>query len=151
MKRILKTILMPYWRLQRGMTLGVQGVIVRNGEDILMVRHGYQPGWHLPGGGVEWRETLLSALAREVEEETGVVVKGTPTLHGVFANFHAAPSDHVAVFVVRQWEQPTVPPPRFEIMEQRYFPLKALPPEITRGAKRRLAEIFDAQPVGQHW
>jgi ADP-ribose pyrophosphatase YjhB (NUDIX family) len=151
MRRILVKVLMPYWRLRRGMTLGVQGVIIRNEQEILMVRHGYQAGWHLPGGGVEWRETLLAALAREVEEETGVIVKGTPLLHGVFANFHSSPSDHVAVFVIRQWEQPTTPAPSFEITEQRFFSVKALPPDITRGAKRRVAEIFDAQPVGQHW
>jgi ADP-ribose pyrophosphatase YjhB (NUDIX family) len=151
MRRILAKILMPYWRLRRGMTLGVQGVILRNEQDVLMVRHGYQPGWHLPGGGVEWRETLLAALAREVEEETGVIVKGTPQLHGIFANFHVAPSDHIAVFIVRHWEQPSIPAPRFEIREQRFFPIKALPADITRGAKRRLAEIFDAQPIGQHW
>jgi ADP-ribose pyrophosphatase YjhB (NUDIX family) len=151
MPRILVKCLMPYWRLRRGMTLGVQGVVLREDKDVLLVRHGYQPGWHLPGGGVEWRETLLAALAREVEEETGVIVKGTPVLHGVFANFNTAPSDHIVVFVVRDWEQPRIPPPRFEIMEQRFFPLKALPEETVRGARRRLAEIFDSQPVGQHW
>lgn len=151
MRRILVKILMPYWRLRRGMTLGVQGVVVRDGQEVLLVRHGYQPGWHFPGGGVEWRETMLAALAREVEEETGVIVKGTPALHGIFANFHTAPSDHIAVFMVREWEQPRMPPPRFEIMEQRFFPIKAPPADIARGTKRRLAEIFDAQPIGQHW
>ena len=151
MKRRLVKLLMPYWRLRRGMTLGVQGCVVKEGREVLLVRHGYQPGWHFPGGGVEWRETLIAALAREVEEETGVIVKGTPLLHGIFANFHVSPSDHVALFIVRDWEQPSLPPPRFEILEQRFFPVAALPADIARGAKRRLAEIFESQPVGQHW
>jgi ADP-ribose pyrophosphatase YjhB (NUDIX family) len=138
MKRRVVKMLMPYWRLRRGMTLGVQGVVLRDNREVLMVRHGYQPGWHFPGGGVEWRETLIAALAREVEEETGVIVKGTPVLHGIFANFHVSSSDHVALFMVRDWEQ-------------RFFPLTALPPDAARGAKRRLAEIFEGKPVGQHW
>lgn len=151
MKRQLVKLLMPYWRLRRGMTLGVQGCVLKENREVLLVRHGYQPGWHFPGGGVEWRETLIAALAREVEEETGVIVKGTPILHGVFANFHVSPSDHVALFIVRDWEQPQRPSPSFEILEQRFFPLSAPPADIARGTKRRLAEIFEGQPVGQHW
>jgi 8-oxo-dGTP pyrophosphatase MutT (NUDIX family) len=151
MKRRLVKMLMPYWRLRRGMTLGAQGVILKENREVLMVRHGYQQGWYFPGGGVEWRETLIAALAREVEEETGVIVKGTPILHGIFANFYVAPSDHVALFIVRDWEQPRIPAPTFEILEQRFFPINALPPDVARGAKRRLAEIFEGQPVGQHW
>jgi ADP-ribose pyrophosphatase YjhB (NUDIX family) len=133
------------------MTLGVQGIVLRKNQDVLLVRHGYQPGWHFPGGGVEWRETLLVALAREVEEETGVIVKSAPQLHGMFANFQTSPSDHVAVFVVCDWEQPIKPRPNYEIREQRFFSLSALPTNMARGAKRRLAEIFDGQPIGQHW
>lgn len=149
--RILRALLRPYWRLKRGMTLGVQGIILRGEDEILLIRHGYQPGWHFPGGGVEWRETLPVALAREVEEETGVIVKAAPQLHGLFANFQAAPSDHIAVYIVREWDQPIKPRPNFEIREQRFFSLKALPEDLTRGSRRRLAEIFNGQPIGQHW
>ncbi len=141
----------PYWRMTRGMTLGVQALVLRDGGEILLVRHGYRPGWHFPGGGVEWRETLLAALSREVEEETGVVIKGQPRLHGVFANFEAAPSDHVALYVADQWEQPRVPEPTFEIREQRFFPLSGLPDDLAKGPQRRLQEIFEGQPVRQHW
>ena len=39
--------------------------------------------WTLPGGGVEWREHPEQAMAREVEEETGLHVsaKGIATVH----------------------------------------------------------------------
>jgi ADP-ribose pyrophosphatase YjhB (NUDIX family) len=150
-RKLIQRALFPYWRLTRGMTFGVQGVIVRDAGEVLLVRHGYRPGWHFPGGGVEWRETLLTALAREVEEETGVVIDGEPRLHGIFANFQAAPSDHVAVYRIDVWEQPRVPEPTFEIQEQRFFPVAGLPGDIARGTRARIAEIFEGAPLGQHW
>lgn len=148
---LIQKLIFPYWRYQRGMTLGVQGLITRDDSEVLLVRHGYQPGWHFPGGGVEWRETLLAALAREVEEETGIIVKGEPRLHGIFANFRVAPSDHVILYRVNEWDQPKVPDPNFEIQEQRFFPLSELPDTIARGPQRRLQEIYHGNPIGQHW
>jgi ADP-ribose pyrophosphatase YjhB (NUDIX family) len=149
--RFLGVFFRPYWRLKRGMTLGAQGIVLREDKEVLLIRHGYRPGWHFPGGGVEWRETMLAALAREVKEETGVIVKGAPELHGVFANFGVMPHDHVVVYVVREWEQPRQPVPNHEIVEQRIFPVTALPEDLVGGARRRLAEIFEGQPKGQHW
>jgi ADP-ribose pyrophosphatase YjhB (NUDIX family) len=63
--------------------LGAFGVL-RRGERILMTLNarvlGGQPAetWDLPGGRVEPGELLLETLAREVFEETGVVVRGVP-------------------------------------------------------------------------
>lgn len=150
-KWIIQKLLFPYWRVKRGMTLGVQGIVLRGANEVLLVRHSYRPGWHFPGGGVEWRETMLAALAREVEEETGVIVKGAPQLHGIFANFQVAPCDHISVFVVKEWDQPRRPAPNAEIREQRFFSVNALPEDIARGARRRIAEIYEGQPHGQHW
>jgi ADP-ribose pyrophosphatase YjhB (NUDIX family) len=149
--KLMRKVLFPYWRLRRGITFGVQGVVLRDGSEVLLIRHGYRPGWHFPGGGVEWHETLLTALAREVEEETGVVVLGTPRLHGIFANFQTAPCDHIALYLIDEWEQKTIPKPNMEIREQRFFPLADLPPDIVGGAWRRLREIFHAEAIGQHW
>lgn len=149
--KMMRKVLFPYWRLRRGMTFGVQGVILREGREVLLIRHGYRPGWHFPGGGVEWHETLLTALAREVEEETGVIVRGTPRLHGLFANFQIAPCDHVALYLIDEWEQPRVPESNMEIREQRFFPLDALPDDMVGGASRRIGELFRGEVIGQHW
>lgn len=151
MGTLIKRILFPYWRLRRGMTLGAQGIIIRDGRDVLLIRHGYRPGWHFPGGGVEWNETLLTALAREVREETGVIVQGEPRLHGIFANFQTAPCDHVAVYLVEDWEQPSMPSPSMEIREQAFFPLSDLPIDVVGGAQRRIAELFQGHPIAPHW
>jgi ADP-ribose pyrophosphatase YjhB (NUDIX family) len=143
-------VVAAYWRLTRGATLGAQGVVI-DGDSVLLVRHGYRPGWHFPGGGIEWGETAETAVARELEEEAGVVLKGRPKLHGLFANFRVLPSDHVALFVVREWERPSVPPPNREILESRFFSRHELPKNAAHGMQQRLAEIFEGAPLDPHW
>jgi len=54
----------------------VGAVAVRDGR-VLLVRRGHGPAagqWSVPGGRVEWGETLAAAVVREVAEETGLEV-----------------------------------------------------------------------------
>ena len=56
--------------------LAVSAVIFRDGKVLLLKRtkspgHGF---WSLPGGRVEFGESLHTALAREVDEETGLTI-----------------------------------------------------------------------------
>jgi len=56
---------------------GVGAVIVESGR-VLLVRRWQQPlkgKWSLPGGMLELGESLLSGVAREVREETGLEVE----------------------------------------------------------------------------
>lgn len=55
---------------------GVAGLTLR-GREVLLVERGKNPArglWGLPGGAVEVGETIEEAVAREVLEETNVVV-----------------------------------------------------------------------------
>lgn len=150
-RRLPLAILSAYWRVTRGATLGAQGIVLDGQDNVLLVRHGYRPGWHFPGGGIEWREVAETALARELEEEAGVVLTGPPVLHGLFGNFATMPSDHIAVYVVREWRRPHVPAPSYEIAETRFFARFDLPSNLNAGARRRLAEIFDGAPLSPLW
>lgn len=144
-------LLQPWWRLTRGLTLGAQGVVIDSGGRVLLVRHGYRPGWHFPGGGVERGETLVGALARELHEEAGIVLSEPARLHGLFANNANFPGDHIAVFIVRKWAQPEVPKPNAEIAEQAFFAPDNLPPLTDTGTRRRLDEIFGGAAPGEQW
>ena len=57
--------------------VGVGGAVVRGGR-VLLIRRGKEPlygRWVVPGGTVELGETLVQALVRELEEETGLRVE----------------------------------------------------------------------------
>jgi ADP-ribose pyrophosphatase YjhB (NUDIX family) len=137
--------------MRRGLTLGAQGAVIDAEGRVLLVRHSYRPGWWFPGGGVEWGETIETALARELDEEVGVRLTGPPLLHGVFANFASFPGDQIAVFVVRQFERAEDGRKRGEIAEAAMFERGDLPERINPGTRARLDEIFDVLPARPLW
>ena len=151
MNPILRTALHAWFRVSRGLTLGVRGAAFDRQGRVCLVRHTYLAGWHLPGGGVETGETALDALTRELAEEAALELTGSPTLHGVFFNGHVSRRDHVLVYVVREFQDRGPKRPDREIAEARFFPPAALPDGTTRGTRARLDEIATGTPAGTRW
>jgi 8-oxo-dGTP diphosphatase len=57
--------------------VGVGGVVLIEGR-VVLIRRGKEPlrgRWVIPGGTVELGETLQEALVREMQEETGILVR----------------------------------------------------------------------------
>lgn len=65
-------------QLERRSRVGVYGIAVRDDEILLVQLAEGFPGagrWSLPGGGVDWGESLDEALVREFGEETSLSVE----------------------------------------------------------------------------
>ncbi len=148
---MMRRVLHLYFRLSRGMTLGVRAAVLDTQGRVFLVRHTYTAGWHLPGGGVETGETLLEALAKELREEGCLALAGPARLHGVFFNRKMSRRDHVAVFEVRAFTILGEKQPDREIAEAGFFPLDALPEGTTPGTRRRLAEIVEGRAAPEDW
>jgi 8-oxo-dGTP pyrophosphatase MutT (NUDIX family) len=140
-----------YWRFARGATLGAFGMAIDGQGRVLLVKHSYVAGWHLPGGGVETGETLRAALARELAEEGNIRLTGAPVLHGVFHNSRVSKRDHVGLFIVRDFVQPSPPVPDYEIIDHGFFAPDALPEDTGRATRARIAEVFDGVAVSEVW
>ena len=151
LKKIVTGSLQRYWRVSRGLTLGAQGCVLDAGNRILLIRHTYRPGWHFPGGGVEKGETLETALARELDEEAGIKLEGRPKLFGIYANYRAFPGDHIALYVVRSWRQPSIPRPNSEIAEQNFFSHHQLPQDIHPPTQARIKEVIEGRVPSELW
>jgi ADP-ribose pyrophosphatase YjhB (NUDIX family) len=131
-------------------TLGVRAMVFAPDGSIFLVKHSYLPGWHLPGGGVDSRETLRQAVARELREEGNVTLTAEPELFAVYLNRGPAQRDHVALYVVRAFTQ-TPPQPNREIVDHGFFAPDALPPETVGATRRRIAEVVDGEPLSEFW
>jgi ADP-ribose pyrophosphatase YjhB (NUDIX family) len=76
--------------------VGVGAVVLRDGE-VLIVRRANPPRqgeWSIPGGALERGEKLRDGIAREVLEETGLVVEVGPVLE-VFDSIHPDPDGRI--------------------------------------------------------
>ncbi|HEY8200513.1 MAG TPA: NUDIX hydrolase [Actinomycetota bacterium] len=77
----------------RSPAVGVGGVARRDGA-ILLIRRGMPPSeglWSVPGGRLEWGETLAEAVRREVLEETGLEVEAgdvAGVVERIYEGFH---------------------------------------------------------------
>lgn len=109
----------------------------------LLIRRGDTGGWALPGGTLEWGETLTSAVTRELWEEAGVELLGSARLHGVYSKperdyrFHA-----VTVLVTATVSSPQrAPHNAIEIADVRLFSEAELPSSLSMHMTDMLADV----------
>ena len=101
--------------------------------------------WCLPGGHVEWGETLVEAAVRETQEETGLTIRAG-ALIGVFADpelDRSAQGDYpVAVALFQGSVETGHPGLSVETTAVDWFPVNELP-ELWRPHRRRVQAGFE--------
>lgn len=100
---------------------------------VVLVRRADTGRWALPGGTLEWGETLRTTLARELWEEAGVRVLEAGELLGVYSDPERDPRFHaVTVVVGATVSEPAGPGPNpLEIREVGLFAPGALPSDYS--------------------
>ena len=108
----------------------------------LLIRRADTGTWALPGGTVEWGETLRSTMVRELAEEAGVDEVGFERVVGVYSRPDRDPRFHAITVVVTATVGPIVRPPKntLEIREARFFSDGELP----RGLAMTMDDFVEA-------
>lgn len=147
----IRRLLHLHWRFARGLTVGVRALVIDAQGRVFLVKHSYVAGWHLPGGGVEAGETLMTALTRELREEGNIELGEPPDFFAIYFNRRASRRDHVALYVVRSFHQSAPPQPNHEIIAHGFFAPDALPEDTTRATRARLAEVTQGRAIAELW
>jgi 8-oxo-dGTP diphosphatase len=98
----------------------------------LLIRRADTGTWALPGGTLEWGETLLSGLARELDEEAGVTEFELRRVVGVYSRPDRDPRFHAVTVAVEVCIAPPTKAPNnpLEIREARLFREDELPESL---------------------
>ncbi len=83
------------------------GIFVRKGDDVIFLKrkgaHG-EGTWCLPGGHLEFNETIFEAAKREVKEEANVSIKNLKVLGFTEDFFEKENKHYITIFVNVDYE-----------------------------------------------
>jgi 8-oxo-dGTP pyrophosphatase MutT (NUDIX family) len=127
---------------------GAVGAVYDAQGRVLLVRQSYAPGWRLPGGGIDRRETPEAGALRELAEEVGLT-GGTATFVALYTRPMGPATNIIALFKVTGGA--IAFRPSLEIREIVFADPAAPPAGCTDATLRRLAELSGAAPVSPWW
>jgi 8-oxo-dGTP pyrophosphatase MutT (NUDIX family) len=139
--RIAYQISKMLWILVKPYSIGVRLLMVRD-QQVLLVKHVYENLWYLPGGLVEKGETFDEAIHREALEEVGASFDDLE-LFGAYTNVEYGKSDHVIVFITRDFS--FTGQTDGEIEEFGLFDFQDLPHNVSPGSERRIREYIQGK------
>jgi 8-oxo-dGTP pyrophosphatase MutT (NUDIX family) len=119
--------------------IGVFAAIFDFEKRILCVRHAYgDKRWTTPGGQIESNESLITALEREVHEETGYKVNPTKLIGAYYAAYKddLVLSIEAEIYSKDEWN------PNDEISEIGFYGKEELPKPMHRGSIIRIQDAF---------
>jgi 8-oxo-dGTP diphosphatase len=110
----------------------------------VLIRRADTGTWALPGGTLEWGETLRESVVRELAEEAGIARCTLGKLVGVYSRPDRDPRFHgVTVVVACEVDEPSRPPVNpLEITEVALFRTRDLPPSLAFGMQDMLSDAI---------
>lgn len=127
--------------LPRNPFLTVDAIIEIDGGIILIKRKDPPPGWAIPGGFVDYGETLEDAVIREAREETGLDINLVRQLH-TYSDPKRDPRHHTVstIFLATASGNPVAAD---DALEVKIFTRDNLPEEIAFDHRKILEDYFE--------
>ena len=137
-------------RVLRLKTRGVKVMAFNPEGELLLIRNTYGRShlFMLPGGGIHRGESPAEAAARELKEETEIEAERLEA-RATYVSRSEGKRDTIHLFTARAGQAPR--PCGIEVQEARFFPLDALPENISKATLRRIAEYVGERPVSERW
>lgn len=138
------------WKLLRPRTRGVKVMLFNSSGELLLIRNTYGRSdlFVLPGGEVRPFETPEAAARREVREELGCTAESL----ALISTHHSTAEgkrDTIQLFRAKTLGKPVAD--NREVVEARFFPLDALPANVSAATLRRVGEHLGIRRAGQNW
>jgi 8-oxo-dGTP diphosphatase len=132
--------------------VGIAAVCRTKDGRIILIRRADTGTWCLPGGTLEWGETLRVGLARELEEEAGIVEQTFVRVLGAWSDPGRDPRFHAVTIGVECVTGDSVKPPKnpLEIREVRAFTEEELPTTLAFDLQDILAVARSGGGPGVH-
>ncbi len=136
--------------LLRRPVVGIAALARTADGGIVLIRRSDSGAWALPGGTLEWGETLRVAIERELLEEAGTRLTSLGEVLGVYSDPSRDPRFHaVTIVVAASVAAPSQPPDNpLEILEVRAFGEAELPSNLSHGMRDMLEH---ARSGSRYW
>ena len=124
------------WLFNSKFMVSVSGVILDEQDRILLQRHRHwvYDVWGLPGGIVEGGETLENAIAREVLEETGLVISDVEFVK-IVSGYRIRMEVYFRARVKSDGGLQELKLQKEEVIEARFFTFDELPENMLSGQR----------------
>ncbi|WP_454199265.1 NUDIX hydrolase [Nocardia sp. Marseille-Q1738] len=139
---------------QRHKVTGDVHLLLRRGNHVLFgLRRntGFEDGaWHLPSGHLEADESVIDAVIREAEEETGVTIAPADVAFSHVMHNSSSGGRMAFFFTVRAWQgEPTnMEPDKCSALQ--WFALNALPDHMIGYCRTAIQYITDSKPFSTY-
>lgn len=138
------------WKLLQPKTRGVKVLLFNGAGEVMLIRNSYGRSdlFVLPGGGIRPWEEPQQAAVREVREELGCLASEVQL---VSTHYSRAEGKRDTIHLFTALADGNFNADNFEVEEAQFFPLDALPSNISAATMRRIDEQIGKRKKDGTW